>query len=58
MNSEDRSNSGQIGQYPIAEKIPPEVLEAEVKRLEELKAKPYISEGISAWADPASWIRP
>jgi Mn2+/Fe2+ NRAMP family transporter len=27
-------------QYPIAEKIPPEVLEAEVKQLEALKAKP------------------
>ena len=27
-------------QYPIAEKIPPEILEAEVKQLEALKAKP------------------
>jgi len=29
-------------QYPIAEKIPPEVLEAEVKKLEELKTKPAL----------------
>ncbi len=29
-------------QYPIAEKIPPEVLEAEVKKLDELKTKPAL----------------
>jgi Mn2+/Fe2+ NRAMP family transporter len=42
MDSEPQKNFEQPKQYPIAENIPPEALEAEVKKLEELKAKPAV----------------